>query len=202
MKATDILMSEHRVIEQVLGCLEALARQALADGKLDGASARQALDFFRHFADGCHHGKEERHLFPLMEFRGFPREGGPTGVMLHEHEEGRRHIRAMAEAVESAAAGDGAAVGRFADRVQSYARLLREHIFKEDNRLFPMANHALRGGDQEALLKSFGRVEQQEMGEGTHEKYLRLADELAERCSVPKQSTPVDCCACSHHAGH
>jgi hemerythrin-like domain-containing protein len=197
-------MGEHRVIEQVLGCLEALAGQAVEDGKLDGTSARQALDFFRNFADGCHHGKEERHLFPLLESRGFPREGGPTGVMLHEHEEGRLHVRAMEEAIESAAAGDREAVFRFSDHARSYARLLREHIFKEDNRLFPMANDAFGGGDQDALLASFGKVEHQEMGEGTHEKYLRLADELAERFHVPKASAAGEhaCGTCGHHAQH
>jgi hemerythrin-like domain-containing protein len=206
MKATDILMAEHRVIEQVLGCLEALAKQALAEGKLDGASARQALDFLHTFADGCHHAKEERHLFPRMEAHGFPRVGGPTGVMLWEHDEGRRHVQAMEAVIESAAAGVREAVIRFADHARSYAYLLREHIFKEDKCLFPLANHAFSGSDQAALLESFGKVEHQKMGEGTHEKYLRLADELAERLHVPKASESVagvhSCGACGHHAGH
>jgi hemerythrin-like domain-containing protein len=203
MKATDILMGEHRVIEQVLGCLEALASQAIEDGRLDGTSARKTLDFFRNFADGCHHGKEERHLFPLLESRGFPREGGPTGVMLHEHEEGRKHVHAMGEAIEGAAAGIREAVFRFTSHARSYARLLREHIIKEDNRLFPMANQALSGRDQDALSKSFGMVEDLEMGEGTHEKYLRLADELSERFHVPRAGAGAHACGtCGHHAGH
>ena len=98
MRSTDILQNEHRVIEQVLGCLEKMAAQAV-EGKLDEPSAREALDFFQTFADGCHHHKEEDHLFPLMEAKGFPRHGGPTGVMLHEHEEGRRHVKAMRSAL-------------------------------------------------------------------------------------------------------
>ncbi|MGD0266766.1 MAG: hemerythrin domain-containing protein, partial [Candidatus Methylomirabilota bacterium] len=37
----------------------------------------------------CHHGKEENLLFKTMVDRGFPRQGGPIAVMLHEHETGR-----------------------------------------------------------------------------------------------------------------
>ena len=93
MKPTEILSGEHRVIEQVLTCLERIAEQCAAEGRLDRTSAEQALEFFRNFADRCHHGKEEVHLFPALEAKGFPRDGGPTGVMLHEHDQGRAHVR-------------------------------------------------------------------------------------------------------------
>lgn len=101
MKPTELLMQEHRVIEQVLDCLEIMAQRANAGDKLDVESAKQAIDFFGNFADKCHHGKEEDCLFPLLEEKGFSREQGPTGVMLHEHEEGRRHVRGMAEATSA-----------------------------------------------------------------------------------------------------
>ena len=58
-------------------------------------------EFFRLFADQCHHGKEEELLFPLLEQKGIPRTGGPIGVTLHEHEEGRALVRQMGDAVEA-----------------------------------------------------------------------------------------------------
>ena len=99
MKATAILMTEHRVIEQVLSVLEVMARRAEQMELLDAAAAGETLDFFRTFADGCHHGKEEGQLFPRLEARGLPREGGPTGVMMHEHQLGRDLLGRMAAAV-------------------------------------------------------------------------------------------------------
>jgi hemerythrin-like domain-containing protein len=195
MKATDILMDEHRVIEQVLSCLEKLADRCAAGEKLDEASALEALEFFRNFADRCHHGKEEGHLFPLLEARGFRREGGPTGVMLHEHEEGRGFVAAMAEAIERHAPRD------FAQHARAYVKLLREHIHKEDQCLFPMAAGILSGADAEALAQSFGHVEQAEMGEGTHERFLQLANDLAERLGVPRVRIASACghARCAHH---
>ncbi len=194
MKPTDILSSEHRVIEQVLDCLEHIIAEANANGRLDAASARDAISFFRTFADQCHHGKEETHLFPAMEAKGFPREGGPTGVMRHEHETGRGCIRAMDGAVDAAAHGDYAALQLFSQAGEGYIGLLRQHIEKEDHCLFSMANQALADEDQTELMAKFEKVEAEEMGRGTHEKFLAIAGALAEKYGVPQKAAA--------HAGH
>ena len=203
MLATEILRGEHRVIEQVVGCLEKLAHQCITEGKLDQQSAHQALDFFQTFADRCHHVKEEAHLFPLLEAKGFPSDCGPTSVMRAEHDQGRRFMQSLADAVDGAAAGKAEAVQQFASNAQAYARLLRDHIAKEDQRLFPMTDQALTGADQEALVAAFESVEDQQAHAETHAKYLRLADELAKRLGVPR-SAPAAASVCCHHAatGH
>ena len=71
MKPSDILKQEHRVIEQVLDCLEKMAGNGRRTARAMPVGA-QAIDFFRNFADRCHHGKEEAHFFPAMEAKGFP----------------------------------------------------------------------------------------------------------------------------------
>ena len=184
MKPTEILSSEHRVIEQVLDCLDQIVIEANTTGQLDAASAADAVDFFRTFADQCHHGKEEVHLFPAMEAKGFPRHGGPTGVMLAEHEQGRDYVRRMRAAIPAAAQGDRAALGQFSEAAGNYTALLRQHIQKEDHCLFSMADNSFTDTDQAALLEKFEKVEAEEMGTGTHEKFLGIAAALAEKYGV------------------
>jgi hemerythrin-like domain-containing protein len=191
-------MAEHRVIEQVLDCLDVLASRCSRDGRLEPGPARQALEFFRGFADRCHHGKEENQLFPALEAKGFPRDGGPTGVMRYEHEQGRAHIRAMDQAIDGAAAGDREAVGHFVTHARGYTELLRQHIAKEDHCLFSMANQALSAAEQTALLDAFEHVEHHDMGPGTHERFLKLADSLAAHCGI----TAVAKGQCSTCCGH
>src|SRR5262249_46340108 len=81
-KATDLLSDEHRVIERVLVALQKLTTKPV-EKSLD--CWKKVLDFFSHFADQCHHFKEEQVLFPAMEERGIPRDGGSIGMMLMEH---------------------------------------------------------------------------------------------------------------------
>ncbi len=184
MKPTEILSGEHRVIEQVLSCLEKMAEACRAGGRLDAADAKAAVEFFRGFADRCHHGKEEAHLFPAMEAKGFSADCGPTAVMRYEHEQGRASIRGMDEAIDAAAAGDAAARERFVAHAAAYVGLLREHIRKEDHCLFGMADQAFTAADQQALMAAFSKVESEEIGPGVHEKHLAVANDLAARYGV------------------
>ncbi|MEW6236474.1 MAG: hemerythrin domain-containing protein [Candidatus Omnitrophota bacterium] len=202
MKPTEILKNEHRVIEQVLNSLQAIVEESAAKGRLEEESARLAVDFFRNFADRCHHGKEEVHLFPWMEAKGFERNNGPTGVMLREHEIGRAHVRGMEEAIAAAAQGGGEALMSFANHANGYIEMLREHIQKEDHCLFSMANQIMSEEDERQLMALFEHVEEEEMEAGTHEKYLRVAQMLAERYQVPPAEVDLSALTCGCHHTH
>jgi len=175
-KPTQILSDEHRVIERVLNVLEGLTKRPVRG---DLANWKQALDFFRHFADQCHHFKEEKVLFPALEEHGIPRDGGPVGMMLIEHEEGRSYVRGMAAAITQIEGGDQGAEEALFENARNYLRLLREHIQKEDDILFRMADEVIPADEQRELLKRFEDHEAEAMGAGAHEKYLKLAEELA-----------------------
>jgi hemerythrin-like domain-containing protein len=137
-----------------------------------------------------------------LESKGFPRDGGPTGVMLYEHDQGRAHVRGMDENAAAAAAGVPASLARFIEHAEGYVALLREHIYKEDHVLFPLADRTLSEDDQQRLLAAFGTVESEEMGVGTHEKFLKTARELADRYGVSAAATAVPAghfhCVCGH----
>jgi hemerythrin-like domain-containing protein len=202
MQPTDILMTEHRLIEQVLNCLEKIVEQATADQKVDKESALEAIDFCRSFADGCHHAKEEAHLFPLMEANGFSGGCSPVAVMQREHELGRLYVQGMTAAVEAASTGEPEGLKGFVQHGQGYVKLLREHIRKEDICLFPAANHVLTDNEQQQLLTAFEKVEAEEISKGTHAKYRALANQLADRFAVPRvdmdHPTQNDGCECGH----
>ena len=183
-KPTEVLSDEHRVIERVLAAVQKLlavpAAQSLGHWK-------KALDFISNFADQCHHLKEEKLLFPAMEAHGIPLEGGPIGVMLMEHEEGRSHVRAMRAAVEGLERGETGGVESLLSHARGYLRLLKEHIQKEDEILFMIADDCIPPGEQTALLKSFEEHELRELGAGVHEKYLAIAQELEAALNISNE---------------
>ena len=187
MQATDILMSEHRVIERVITSLETAAARLERGENVPPGFFLDAAGFVTGFADGCHHKKEEGVFFPTLVANGLPQRTGPIAVMLAEHEQGRVYIRGLREAalsLEALGPAAGPAAGPTAARqavvanAQGYARLLRAHIAKEDGVLFPMAAEVIPAAKQAAVVEEFERVEHEETGEGVHEKYLALADRL------------------------
>lgn len=136
------------------------------------------VDFFQNFTDLCHHAKEEKHLFPSVQQHGLPVGSGPVAAMLAEHEEGRKLVRAINGALADAKSGTTKAVDAIRDNLAAYIVLLRQHIQKEDNVLFPMADKLIPIDEQHRLSEEFARIEAEEMGEGTHEKYHQLAHDL------------------------
>lgn len=179
MTPTETLKQEHQVILLVLDAAEREARSIQDSGPVHVEMVAEMVDFFRNFADTCHHAKEEKLLFVKMGERGMPADSGPIAVMLQEHDEGRRLARAVAEALPAAGRSEPGAVAAVRDNLKTYAGLLRAHIAKEDNILYPMADRLFSAEDQRSLAGAFDRVEAEEIGLGVHEKYHELARRLA-----------------------
>lgn len=178
MKATDILMSEHRVIERVIIAIETGAKRLETGQSIRPEFFLDAADFIKGFADGCHHKKEEGVLFKTMAEAGIPVEGGPIGMMLIEHEQGRAYTAGMRTAAQQLKNGTTTASSAIVHNALGYAQLLRQHIQKEDNILFPMADNFVPPAQQDEVLDGFEHVEHEETGEGVHEKYLALTESL------------------------
>jgi hemerythrin-like domain-containing protein len=167
MDSLDELERDHRVIEEVVALLEDVARHAGPDRAF--AFGAWAVEFVRRFADRCHHAKEEEALFPLLESRGIARRGGPIGMLLLEHQEGRSLLADMERAL---AARD---LPAFVASAGAYAGLLRAHIAKERGVLFPLGERRLGREDDRALSEHFAAIEHEAGGESLH---ARLHAEL------------------------
>lgn len=167
MKSVDRLVAEHDIIERGLDVLEKVVTRIEAGQTVPDDFPMWAPGFFAQFADKCHHAKEEELFFPLLKERGIPEEGGPIGVMLNEHVLGRDCVRRMREANE-ADEFDGA---KFAVAANEFIPLLRQHIFKENNVLFKMAEQVLSEIDDDDMDEKFTQVEQERELAGMHERY-------------------------------
>ena len=167
MKSVDRLVAEHDIIERGLDVLEKAVARIESGQPIPDEFPKWAPGFFSQFADKCHHAKEEDLFFPLLKERGIPEEGGPIGVMLHEHDVGRDCVRRMRGASE-ADEFDGV---QFAAAAKEFIPLLRQHIFKENNILFEMAGNLMSEADDADMNEKFSRVEQERDLAGMHERY-------------------------------
>lgn len=174
---SEVLRAEHQVILRVIGVLQLLVIRSEQGEGFENESLRRCVEFFRHFADACHHAKEEDLLFPALEEHGMPREGGPIGVMLYEHKLARAFTKTMGEALDVCDEGDAGGEGLFREAAKGYIELLTDHIGKEDNCLFPMGDKALSNEDQQSLCGRFCEVGCRTFGGRTREQLEFVADE-------------------------
>ena len=163
-RASQDLMHEHDAILFSLKVLEKICNMIESRKDVLIKDIIDLIEFLKLFADKCHHGKEEGFLFPALKEAGIP-EDGPIGVMLAEHTLGRNFIKQMQESVTDK-------TFRKEDFVQSargYISLLRAHIEKENNVLFPMGDAKLSDAKQRELIESFEKFEEDVIGKGKHE---------------------------------
>ena len=125
------LTAEHEAVRLTLRVLEKISTDIDRRGKIAGGDDIDALlEFFRVFVDKCHHGKEEKLLFPALEEVGVGKEGGPIGVMLDEHRQGRELVGAMTTAMTQYRQGEAAAAARVQRSGKSLYRFI-ESAYRE-----------------------------------------------------------------------
>ena len=180
-KPIEVLMGEHRLIEQALGSLETYVMEMVAKAPPHREVIGEYAAFFGGFADACHHGKEEDILFQRLVERGLPRHAGPLAVMYHEHEVGRAHVKALAALAAGTGEPDSRETGLFIDHAGAYVPLLRQHVLKEDNILYPMALQMLTGPELDAMSTEFEKFDARIRADGSYDRLHALADRLASR---------------------
>jgi hemerythrin-like domain-containing protein len=157
---TTALVREHVLIKRMLALLEQNAPRTATGSHAGYRFYLDGVDFIRNYADRFHHAKEEDVLFAALIANGMPREHSPVAAMLMEHEQGRAFVRAMEEAAQAAMAGEPGQERLIAANALAYAALLREHIAKEDDILYPLTERIIPEEARDAILAGYARAEE------------------------------------------
>lgn len=169
----DTLLNDHQLIEKGLNLLE---KQAEKGEKLDTNICKAVLDFLWDYGEKCHNMREEKVYFPLLLDRGLP-PMGPIGVMLKEHEIEREQIGLLKDMIaqfeESKKLPE-----KFNSTALYYLNLTKEHIWKENDILYPMGKRVIQTDDEDYLEVEFLKIEKNSVGEGGYNRFLNLMNTL------------------------
>jgi len=172
------LKEEHQAILLMLKIMEAACKKLEAGEDVSKDDLNDMVKFIKEFADKSHHLKEEDLLFPAMEEVGIPREGGPIGVMLSEHTMGRDYVKGISMGIEEYAKGNTSAANQIIENARNYSSLLSNHIYKEDNILYPMAEMRISKEKHNDLLKEFERVDSEKIGLDKQKELIAILNNL------------------------
>lgn len=159
----EYLVAEHEMIERGMAVLKEQLEK-VTDGEHDPVNLQRAIDFLLEFGDKIHNKKEEDHLFPLMEKRGIPSEGGPLGVMLMEHAAERNLLSTMLMQVGSLQDASFEDQLAFQNDGLEYLKIRADHIWKENDVLYPMARKVFQEGDNDRLMGEFNTINTETYG--------------------------------------
>lgn len=179
MKATEALKHEHEAVKLMMRIMEAISARIRSGQKVPCQDLDNMTDFLRVFVDHCHHAKEEEIFFPVLEKAGIPQNGGPIGVMLAEHEQGREYTRNISRTLINFEAADNSGAMELSKNMKTYIELLDEHILKENDVLFQMADKVLTEEVQEKLYERFEELEDEVIGLGKHEELHKILEKMS-----------------------
>jgi hemerythrin-like domain-containing protein len=165
-KVSKLLMQEHENILEVIESLEDEIEKLKDNQQINRSLFLEIIDFIKNYADKFHHAKEEDVLFAEFNKEEENMHCNPVPQMLHEHDEGRNFVKAMLYAVESNNKD------QLIENSLNYAGLLREHIYKEDNILYPMIDEGLNKKTLELIYKKFLKIELEKKKD--KQKYLNF----------------------------
>lgn len=155
---TQALVAEHRLILRMITLLERNAPRTAAGDFTNWQFYLDGVDFIRNYADRFHHAKEEDVLFAALVKNGMPRENSPVAAMLMEHDQGRTFVRGMEKAVQETLDGFPGRENAIAENASAYAALLRDHIAKEDDILYPLAERVIPETMREEIVDGYRRA--------------------------------------------
>ena len=181
MSLTETLVEEHKLIKRMIDVLEKAANRLENGKEINPSVFEQAADFIRNFADKFHHAKEEDILFKEMIKKGMPEKDSPVEAMLIEHEQGRAFVKGLIKATAEFKEGNEKKAKEIIENARGYIELLREHIDKEDNILYPLAEKMFTKSEKEKQLDKFKEAEISKGGNKTVSKYMELVKELESR---------------------
>ncbi|MFA5114804.1 MAG: hemerythrin domain-containing protein [Candidatus Omnitrophota bacterium] len=165
------LMIEHRLIERMVALLREENARIAGGAALDLGFIALAVDFFRFYADRCHHGKEEDFLFKDLQSKQLSEEHKKTlAALLEDH----ARARGMVAKIEAARLGylqnKPGSIEDIKDSLDRLVQLYAGHIQKEDKQFFIPSMDYFTKEERDKMLAKFREFD----AELIHGKYNKL----------------------------
>lgn len=180
--STASLRKDHDLIEKVIKSMETTVELLHSEKQIPESILLPVIDFSKNFTDICHHNKEEKSLFPALEKAGLPKNMGPIAMMLMDHERSREIAKRMELSTKQyLESGDS---NKLISDMNEYIQHIKEHLWKENNRLFMMAEARLQyvSDKVDKELNEIEKMKLEEIGNDRH-YYEELADNLSKEVS-------------------
>ena len=175
-------MVEHRLIERMIKLLKAKHVAMAETEKLDLNFVVVTTDFFRTYADRCHHGKEDI-LFSELARKNLSEIDKKTmQELIEEHKHARKTVTDLLQIVTTHAKNDTDSTDEALDLLKVLTEFYPRHIEKEDKHFFFPCMNYFTPAEQQRMLQEFWEFDKKMI----HEKYTKIIEELIQSNNFKK----------------
>lgn len=172
------LMMEHRLIERMIKFMKGKLEESRLVNKVDPNFIDMVIDFFRMYADRCHHGKEEDILFrELKKKKLSPEHAKIVEELIEEHVRGREMVGNLSRANQEYRQGESESIALIAKFLEKLVDFYPAHIAKEDKKFFLPIMEQFNKKEQAAMLEEFWEFDRKLI----HEKYTMIVRAFEKR---------------------
>ena len=172
------LMIEHRLIERMVSLSSREIDTMREKGTMNLFFIEGVVDFFRTYADRCHHGKEENILFRDLAMKTLPPDLHKImDELIQEHRFGRELVGKLAGAKDRYAQGDMSVQNEAIIFLKELIEFYPIHIEKEDKHFFLPAMEYFNKEERNVMLQEFGEFDKSLI----HEKYKQLVERFSDK---------------------
>lgn len=184
-KTLNIIRDEHRSIAAILHGIEYLVDKVRArKAKINPRVFSAMIYYLDTFSERMHHPKEDSYLFSAMRSRG----GEAAAIVAdleREHAAGGDTLRRLEQSLLRYEEGGEKEFPAFAEAVAKFVRDYRDHMRKEEDIAFPLAERLLSASDWQAIDRAFDENRDPLAGERDTRDFEKLFDRIVNLAPPP-----------------
>ena len=178
MRATENLIKEHRKINELLNIMSKIANRIKSKDVFYPSDVDEIVDYLVILIDKSHHGKEDEVFYPELILSGVPKEKAPLSMIDYEHTLAKRYLNDITGCVVNCKIGNDFSGELLADSMTKYVVVIQNHIQREEETIFPIADKVFSVEQQAEITKRFENIEAQAISYNFSDRFNQLLNKL------------------------
>jgi len=178
MTPTENLINEHKKINELLDIMSKIALKIKSKDVFYPNDVEEVVKYLINIIENSHHGKEDDVFYPELISSGIPKETAPLSIINYEHIISVNYLKDISSCVVNCKIGNDFSGELLADSLTNYVIAIKNHIQREEEIVFPIANEVFSIEKQNEILQRFEVIEQKYISNSFNDQFDKLLNKF------------------------
>ena len=181
MTPTENLINEHKKINELLDIMSKIALKIKSKDVFYPNDVEEVVKYLINIIENSHHGKEDDVFYPELISSGIPKETAPLSIINYEHIISVNYLKDISSCVVNCKIGNDFSGELLADSLTNYVIAIKNHIQREEEIVFPIANEVFSIEKQNEILQRFEVIEQKYISNSFNDQFEKLLNKFKKK---------------------